>query len=103
MGDDAEAVGGKVEVRVKSVGDEVTITVRDHGPGIASQYVERVFDRFVRLPQESGRLPGTGLGLAIARSMVTLHNGSIRAVNPTGGGCEMVVKLPRAVDPVFAE
>lgn len=65
--------------------DQRSVTVVDHGPGIASVDVDRVFDRFHRA--ESARaLPGSGLGLSIVRDVARRHGGeAFAAANPTGG------------------
>jgi signal transduction histidine kinase len=71
--------------------------VTDDGPGLPEEQLERIFDRFVRLPASDGseEAGGHGLGLAICRSIVTLHGGLIRAVNRTDRpGLQLVVELP---------
>jgi signal transduction histidine kinase len=73
----------------------VKIEVADHGPGIAADAAERVFDRFYRADTARAASDGgSGLGLAIALWIVDLHGGTIRpeANDPTG--CRMVVELP---------
>jgi signal transduction histidine kinase len=92
---------GRVEVAVAADRESVTIKVCDKGPGIAQQYLEKVFGRFFHLPGGDERIRGTGLGLAIARGMVELHRGTIHAASPSGGGCELVVQLPRHGSPTF--
>ena len=61
------------------------LRVRDHGPGIAPDDRERVFDRFYRSPSARS-LPGSGLGLAIVREVAEAHNGSVAAEEAPGGG-----------------
>ncbi len=68
--------GTQVALSTRAEGDEVVVSVRDEGPGIAGAEQERVFEKFYRAPG-SDRLPGTGLGLAIARLIVELHGGRI--------------------------
>ena len=58
--------GGVVDVRVTSTGGKPAIEVIDTGPGIPPEMMDRVFDRFFRVPGSNAR--GSGLGLAIARS-----------------------------------
>jgi two-component system sensor histidine kinase MprB len=83
--------GGTVEVRL--VGG--TLTVRDHGPGIAESDLPHVFDRFYRA--DSARaLPGSGLGLAIVRQTVDDHGGSVAVANAAGGGSLVTLRF----DPV---
>jgi two-component system, OmpR family, sensor histidine kinase MprB len=81
--------GGPVEVRVR----DGAIEVRDHGPGIASDDLPRVFDRFYRAPGARGR-PGSGLGLAIVRQMAEAHGGAVHAANDPDGGARLTLELP---------
>ncbi len=71
------------------------LTVRDHGPGIATEDLPHIFDRFYRGAEARGR-PGSGLGLAIVRQVVEQHGGSILAEAAPGGGTSMRVLLPHA-------
>jgi PAS domain S-box-containing protein len=73
----------------------VTISVRDHGPGIAPDDRPHLFDRFFRARAQAQQ-PGMGLGLYISREIVALHGGTIRAEFPEDGGTRMVVELPGA-------
>lgn len=77
-------------------GGSVTISVRDHGPGVPPDHLERIFDRFAQAPSRTGARRGTGLGLTIAKGVVDLHGGSITAENAPGGGCAFTVRLPLA-------
>lgn len=86
----------RIDVVVAAEMDHINVTVRDKGPGIAAEYLEKVFGRFFHLPGGDQRIRGTGLGLAIARGMVELHRGTIHAGNATNGGCELIVQLPRS-------
>ncbi len=85
---------GSVDVGAVVADGHVVVTVRDRGPGIPAEFLDRIFDRFVQAPQDAARAKGTGLGLAIARSVTELHRGRIRARNLEGGGCEFEVRLP---------
>ena len=87
--------GGDVEVAVSPHGAQATVTVRDHGPGIAPQEREQVFDRFYRAPTARSR-PGSGLGLAIAEQVVRTHGGSVEVGDTPGGGATVVLRLPAA-------
>ncbi len=71
------------------------ITVRDHGPGIAEEYMDRIFERFVQVPDKDGKVKGgTGLGLAIAKTVAEAHGGTIEVRNRRRGGCAFTVSLP---------
>jgi len=87
-------VRGSVEIAVSATDTAATIAVRDRGPGIPSELLDRVFDPFYRVPRDAETGAGVGLGLAIAKGVAELHRGSIRAANRDGGGCEFVVRLP---------
>ena len=71
----------------------VTVGVTDSGPGIASDDIPRVFDRFYRAPSARGR-PGTGLGLPIARWIVNEHGGRLMVESTPGRGSTFTVCLP---------
>jgi len=87
-----------IEVSVSQNGHDVTLSVRDHGPGLPpGTSPERLFDRFWRA--EAGRergKAGAGLGLAIAAGIVEAHRGEILAENAPGGGALFTVRLPKA-------
>jgi two-component system OmpR family sensor kinase len=89
--------GSPIEVTVESDGTDVSVRVRDHGPGIPPGAHENLFDRFWRSEAGRGRgKAGAGLGLAIAYEVVVAHHGSISAEDPPGGGAMFVVRLPAA-------
>ena len=75
--------------------DRVILEVSDSGPGIPSEDLVRVFERFYRV-DKSRTGPGTGLGLAIVRHLVELHGGEARAENRPDGGALFTITLPPA-------
>jgi two-component system phosphate regulon sensor histidine kinase PhoR len=76
----------------------VEFSVRDFGPGIASEHLNRIFERFYRVDKARSRESGgTGLGLAIARHMVQTHGGSIRAESKLNSGSTFIFTLPKAL------
>ena len=86
---------GSVTFAVVRNGAEVGVSVRDTGPGIAPEHVQRIFDRFFRIDQSRSReLGGTGLGLAIARLFAELQNGRIAVVSAPGKGSTFTLWLP---------
>ena len=85
--------GGRIDVRTGTEGDEAVLEVRDTGPGIASEDLPHVFERFYRgLGAEAGS--GSGIGLAVAAELVAAHGGSIRARNRPEGGASFDIRLP---------
>jgi len=81
------------EVRVSLREEELEIVVADRGWGIPEAELERVFEKFHRLPFPGGP-GGTGLGLSISRGIVEAHGGTIQARCRSGGGTEVVIHLP---------
>jgi signal transduction histidine kinase len=77
-------------------GAALVIRVRDEGPGIPIDELERVFEPFYRLESSRNRdTGGTGLGLSIARDVAQAHGGSLVAQNLPGHGLEALLVLPR--------
>jgi signal transduction histidine kinase len=93
---DAAPKGGNIWVRTALDGDEVRITIRDDGPGIAPDIAARIFDPFFTTKDVGA---GTGLGLAIAQSIVSAHGGRLEAGNDPGGGATFTIVLPVAGEP----
>jgi len=87
--------GTQIRVSVSADDNEVFLRVADEGSGIPAADRERVFDRFVRLP-EAEAVPGSGLGLSIARSLVESNGGQLRLSGAPGGGALFEIRLPRA-------
>ena len=75
----------------------VEFYVRDFGPGISSEHVPRLFERFYRVDKARSRESGgTGLGLAIAKHIVLAHGGTIRAESELNHGSTFLFRLPLA-------
>ena len=89
--------GGRVDVRLKPDGENVSISVTDTGIGIEPAFLPYVFERFRQADSTSTRQhSGMGLGLAIVRHVVDLHGGSVRADSTgEGHGSVFTVTLPR--------
>ena len=91
---------GAITFAVETHRAEVGVSVRDTGPGIAPEHVERIFDRFFRVDQSRSRdLGGSGLGLAIARLLAELQGGHITVDSTPGAGSTFTVWLPGAESP----
>jgi signal transduction histidine kinase len=82
--------GGRVEIAGRRLGDGVvSLTVRDHGPGIADGEEESIFDRFKQgTPSPHSGGGGFGIGLHVVRSFVQLFGGTVTVRNHPGGGAE---------------
>jgi two-component system sensor histidine kinase KdpD len=87
--------GSRIEIGVRRVGGRIEIAVRDEGPGIAPEALDRLFEKFYRADDGDRRRAGTGLGLAIARGFVEVLGGAIKAGNRTDrSGAEFTVSFP---------
>jgi two-component system, OmpR family, sensor histidine kinase SenX3 len=95
-----------VEVRIRSVAEPpdatwVEVSVQDHGIGIPSRDLERIFERFYRVDRARARdTGGTGLGLAIVRHVATNHRGEVRVASHEGQGSTFTLRLPAGPGPV---
>ena len=87
--------GGRADVTIEDAA-QLGIRVRDAGPGIPPQELERVFEPFYRVESSRNRdSGGTGLGLTIARDIAQAHGGTLTLQNLPGGGLEALLLLPR--------
>ncbi|MCA1196519.1 HAMP domain-containing protein [Sphingomonas sp. R647] len=95
--ENAAIYAGQVDVEFGSHAGEALILVRDKGPGIAAQDLDRVFEPFYRLePSRSRTTGGIGLGLATSRSIARAHGGDLKLRNRMGGGLEAELSIPHA-------
>jgi two-component system sensor histidine kinase KdpD len=94
--------GSHVTLAAEVVGDRLSVSVADDGPGLPPGREEAVFQKFTRGERESAT-PGVGLGLSICRAIVESHGGTILAQNRHGGGACFVLTLPLGLPPVAAE
>lgn len=91
---EASPVGAEVVLRTERRGEEVAISVEDHGPGIGVADRERIFAPFFTTKEN-----GTGLGLAIAREFTMAHGGSLELESTSSAGTRFVMRLPAAREP----
>ena len=88
--------GGGVAVILETQGEFAVLTVRDSGPGIAPDFLPRIFDRFTQEdPSTTRTVGGLGMGLSLVRDLVELHGGDIRAHNDgNGSGAVFTARFP---------
>jgi two-component system sensor histidine kinase SenX3 len=84
-----------VEVGAHLVGDRIALVVRDHGIGIPTRDLERIFERFYRVDRARSReTGGTGLGLAIVRHVAQAHGGDVTVDSREGEGSTFTIQVP---------
>ena len=89
-------VNGHIDVELSDSDAEAQIIVRDDGPGLSKEEIEKIFDRFVQIHQISGPGEhGTGLGLTITKELIELHGGKIWVESTLGEGCTFYCTLPK--------
>jgi len=89
------ASGKKIILGARAAANGVEFYVRDFGPGISSEHLHRLFERFYRVDKARSRESGgTGLGLAIAKHIVLAHEGTIRAESELNHGSTFLFTLP---------
>jgi two-component system phosphate regulon sensor histidine kinase PhoR len=90
--------GGRVVLGARPSGAGVEFFVRDYGPGVSSEHLPRLFERFYRVDKARSRESGgTGLGLAIAKHIVLAHGGSIRAQSELHHGATFLFTLSAVI------
>jgi signal transduction histidine kinase len=89
--------GSAISVRTASVNGRVEIAVRDTGPGMAAEELERATGRFWRSPAQNNT-EGSGLGLAIAARTLEVAGGELALELPSGGGLRVVARFPRPLE-----
>ncbi len=91
--------GSTVDVSIARTSGEVDVRVRDRGPGIGPEFMERAFDPFTQEDQSSTRAqPGLGIGLFAARKIAALLGGRVELQPHPGGGMEAILHLPDRVE-----
>ena len=86
--------GGDITVSSSAHDGVLEISVRDHGMGIAPEFVQRLFSRYERYEKAGNKILGTGLGLAIARQIIEMHGGKIWVESELGKGADFRFTLP---------
>jgi two-component system, OmpR family, phosphate regulon sensor histidine kinase PhoR len=89
------ADGGRVVVRAGALGEGAVVSVEDTGPGIASEHLPRLFERFYRVDTARSReLGGTGLGLSIVKHLAESTGASVQVSSVPGRGSTFEIRLP---------
>lgn len=86
--------GGKITIRLDCLNGDVRLSVQDTGEGIAPEHVERLFQRFYRVPGSESKSEGSGLGLSIAQRIVEAHGGRITVESTLGQGTTFYCWFP---------
>lgn len=93
--------GSTVTLSAEVIGDRLSVSVSDNGPGLPAGQEEAVFQKFTRGEREPAT-PGVGLGLSICRAIIESHQGKIVAAQRPGGGATFTFTLPIGNPPVPA-
>lgn len=90
--------GDNMFIRLIQTKEGIMLTFKDTGPGVASDYLPQMFERFTRGETSRARdSGGSGLGLSIAKAICTAHNGTIKASLPADKGLLISISLPLSV------
>ncbi|HEY4544350.1 MAG TPA: ATP-binding protein, partial [Tissierellaceae bacterium] len=89
---------GLIEVKSTEEEKEIIISIKDNGPGISKEDLDRIFERFYRVEKGRSReLGGTGLGLSIAKEIVEAHGGSLKLTSELSKGTRVDIILPKDI------
>ena len=83
-----------VVIRVKNFEDHIRVEVKDFGPGIPTEHIPHLFERFFRVPGETSTVRGTGLGLYICRKIIEAHGGKIGVNSKVNEGSTFYFTIP---------
>jgi len=88
------APGSPVDISIIQDDQITTLMVKDRGPGIPNFYINHLFERFFRIPENSSGVHGSGLGLYICRKIITAHKGVISVDSTVGEGAVFKINIP---------
>jgi signal transduction histidine kinase len=88
------APNSDVVIEVRKEKEYARISVKDHGQGIPEHYMEHLFERFYRIPNQEPNVHGSGLGLYICKQIIRAHHGLISATSVVGKGTSFDILLP---------
>lgn len=87
--------GGRIVLAARQPQDQIELSILDSGPGLQTDDINHIFERFYRTdPSRQREDGGSGLGLAIARSIVQAHGGQLSAQSEAGQGLRIIITLP---------
>jgi len=92
----ASAEGEEITIQARKTGQEATISVIDHGPGIPAEHHEKIFEEFTQYNNDAQSGPSGGLGLAVSRNLVEMHGGELTVTSEVGEGSTFTFTLPLA-------
>lgn len=81
--------GGRISLTAERAGNEVVLSVRDNGPGIPTEHLPHIFDRFYKADASRTAAGGSGLGLSIVKAIIERHGGTVTARNEGGAVFEI--------------
>ncbi|EKQ51595.1 MULTISPECIES: MASE3 domain-containing protein [unclassified Clostridium] len=88
-------VGGEILVSLYDKETKVLISIKDNGVGIPKDKLDIIFERFGQVEKTLARnKEGSGIGLSLVKSIVDMHEGSIKVISEFGKGCEFLIELP---------
>jgi two-component system sensor histidine kinase KdpD len=93
--------GTPLQIQAQLADNNLVLSVADRGPGIPSELLPRIFDKFFRAP--TAPTGGSGLGLTIVKGFVEAHGGTVTAENRPGGGAVFTMGLPQLEKPPIFE
>ncbi|WP_027625790.1 sensor histidine kinase [Clostridium lundense] len=89
---------GKIILNLRETNSSIVIEIRDNGPGINNNEINKIFDRFYRADSARSGAKGSGLGLSIAKQIVEGHKGRIWAVSHENEGTSIMISLGKVIE-----
>lgn len=85
---------GEAKIKVYSDGENAVLEISDNGPGVSPHEIEYIFESYYRGdPSRTNPTTGSGLGLSIVKSIITAHEGTVKAINDNG--LKIIIKIPQ--------
>ncbi len=85
---------GFIELELQREAEHILITIRDTGPGIAAEDLEKIFQEFEQSGNENTQRQGTGLGLSITKRLTEMHGGDVMVASTLGVGSTFSIRIP---------